>query len=100
MPEGAIVTVAGMSNLRFIGPAGCSEPAGGRTLRGAEATVIRDERPHGDPGIADTLYAELTEAEQAGRRSVWLRRGTDTTSGTLWMYAQQGAYEKQCDADI
>ena len=62
-PEGAIVKVAGMSNLRFTGPARCfdSEEAvfrGGRPredYREGEVLVIRYEGPRGGPGMREML---------------------------------------------
>jgi dihydroxy-acid dehydratase len=55
----------------------------------------------------------LTDTELAERRTKWMPRATNHTSGALWKYAQQvgpavggavthpgGAHEKQCYADI
>ena len=60
-----------------------------------------------------TLNVKLTGAELAERKTKWMPRATNHTSGALWKYAQQvgpaeggavahpgGAYEKQCYADI
>jgi dihydroxy-acid dehydratase len=182
-PEGAIVKVAGMSNLRFAGPARCFdceedafEAVQKRTYREGEVIVIRYEGPRGGPGmremlqttaaltgqgtsgkialitdgrfsgatrgfcighvgpeaavggpiallqdgdiieidaVAGTLNVKLTDAELAARRTNWVPRATNHTSGALWKYAQQvgpavggavthpgGAHEKQCYADV
>ena len=86
-PEGAILKVAGMSNLELAGPARCAD--------------------------VGTLNVKLTDAELAERRTKWRPRETNHTSGALWKCAQQvgpavdgavthpgGAFEKQCYADI
>jgi len=182
-PEGAIVKVAGMSNLRFTGPARCFdceedafEAVQKRTYREGEVIVIRYEGPRGGPGMREmlsttaaltgqgtsgkialitdgrfsvatrgfcighvgpeaavggpigllqdgdiieidavggTLNVNLTEKELAERKTKWVPRETNHTSGALWKYAQQvgpavagavthpgGAHERQCYADI
>jgi len=89
-PEGAIVKVAGMSNLKLTGPARRSDGE--------------------DTG---TLNIKLTGAERDQRKTKWRPRATKPMSGALWTYAQQvgsavdgavthpgGAHEKQCHADI
>jgi dihydroxyacid dehydratase/phosphogluconate dehydratase len=94
-PEGAIVKVAGMSNLKFTGPARCF------------GDIIEIDADVG------TLNVKLTGAELAERKTKWKPRATNHTSGALWKYAQQvgpavdgavthpgGAHEKQCYADI
>lgn len=56
---------------------------------------------------------KLTDAELAERKTNWLPRATNHTTGALWTYAQQvgtavddavthpgGVHEKQCYADI
>jgi dihydroxyacid dehydratase/phosphogluconate dehydratase len=91
-PEGAIAEVAGMSSLKFTGPA--------RRFDGEEDAVI------------GALNVNLTGAELAERKTKWKPRQTNPTSGGLWKYAQQvgpavdgavthpgGAHEKQCYAD-
>jgi dihydroxy-acid dehydratase len=57
-PEGAIVKVAGMSNLKFTGPARCFdceedafESVKNKTYREGEVIVIRYEGPRGGPGM-------------------------------------------------
>jgi dihydroxy-acid dehydratase len=63
--------------------------------------------------VAGTLDVKLTDAELAARKTKWVPRATNHTSGALWKYAQQvgsavggavthpgGAHEKQCYADI
>jgi dihydroxy-acid dehydratase len=182
-PEGAIVKVAGMSNLRFTGPARCFdceedafEAVQKRTYKEGEVIVIRYEGPKGGPGMREmlsttaaltgqgtsgkialitdgrfsgatrgfcighvgpeaavggpigllqdgdiieidavggTLNVNLTEKELAERKTKWVPRETNHTSGALWKYAQQvgpavagavthpgSAHEKQCYADI
>jgi dihydroxy-acid dehydratase len=61
-PEGAIVKVAGMSMLRFSGPArcfdseeACFEAVRNRTYREGEVLVIRYEGPRGGPGMREML---------------------------------------------
>jgi dihydroxy-acid dehydratase len=61
-PEGAIVKVAGMSNLRFTGPARCFDreedafvAVQKRTYKEGEVIVIRYEGPRGGPGMREML---------------------------------------------
>src|SRR5579883_3345543 len=61
-PEGAIVKVAGMSNLRFSGPArcfdgeeACFEAVKNRKYKEGEVLVIRYEGPKGGPGMREML---------------------------------------------
>src|SRR5712664_1344434 len=61
-PEGAIVKVAGMSNLKFTGPARCFdreedafESVQKKTYREGEVIVIRYEGPRGGPGMREML---------------------------------------------
>jgi dihydroxy-acid dehydratase len=61
-PEGAIVKVAGMENLRFSGPArcfdgeeACFEAVKNRKYREGEVLVIRYEGPKGGPGMREML---------------------------------------------
>src|SRR5882724_8076735 len=61
-PEGAIVKVAGMSNLKFTGPARCFdreedafEAVQKRTYKEGEVLVIRYEGPKGGPGMREML---------------------------------------------
>jgi len=61
-PEGAIVKVAGMKNLRFSGPARCFDSeeeafaaVTGRTYEEGEVLVIRYEGPKGGPGMREML---------------------------------------------
>jgi dihydroxy-acid dehydratase len=61
-PEGAIVKVAGMAELRFTGPArcfdseeACFEAVSNRTYREGEVLVIRYEGPRGGPGMREML---------------------------------------------
>jgi dihydroxy-acid dehydratase len=61
-PDGAIVKVAGMTNLAFEGPArvfDCEEDAfaavEARTIRAGEVVVIRYEGPRGGPGMREML---------------------------------------------
>jgi dihydroxy-acid dehydratase len=60
--EGAIVKVAGMSELRFAGPArcfdseeACFEAVTNRNYREGEVLVIRYEGPRGGPGMREML---------------------------------------------
>jgi dihydroxy-acid dehydratase len=61
-PEGAIVKVAGMSELKFTGPArcfdgeeACFEAVKNRKYREGEVLVIRYEGPKGGPGMREML---------------------------------------------
>ncbi|WP_024585407.1 dihydroxy-acid dehydratase [Aliihoeflea sp. 2WW] len=61
-PDGAIVKVAGMSNLKFTGPARCFDSeeecfaaVTDRTYREGEVLVIRYEGPKGGPGMREML---------------------------------------------
>ncbi len=61
-PEGAIVKVAGMSELTFTGPARCFdreedafEAVKNRTYKEGEVLVIRYEGPRGGPGMREML---------------------------------------------
>ena len=61
-PEGAIVKVAGMKNLKFSGPArcfdseeACFEAVKSRRYKEGEVLVIRYEGPRGGPGMREML---------------------------------------------
>jgi dihydroxy-acid dehydratase len=61
-PQGAIVKVAGMTNLRFSGPARCFdreedafEAVDKRSYREGDVIVIRYEGPRGGPGMREML---------------------------------------------
>jgi dihydroxy-acid dehydratase len=61
-PEGAIVKVAGMANLKFSGPARCFdseeeafEAVRARDYKEGEVLVIRYEGPKGGPGMREML---------------------------------------------
>ncbi|MBX9774747.1 MAG: dihydroxy-acid dehydratase [Xanthobacteraceae bacterium] len=61
-PEGAIVKVAGMSELKFIGPArcfdgeeACFDAVRNRKYREGDVLVIRYEGPKGGPGMREML---------------------------------------------
>lgn len=61
-PEGAIVKVAGMHNLKFTGPArcfdgeeACFEAVKKRQYKEGEVLVIRYEGPRGGPGMREML---------------------------------------------
>jgi dihydroxy-acid dehydratase len=61
-PEGAIVKVAGLKNLKFRGPARCFDTeedamaaVQGRRYRDGEVLVIRYEGPKGGPGMREML---------------------------------------------
>src|SRR4051812_45402981 len=75
-PEGAIVKVAGMSNLKFTGPARCFdreedafEAVQNRTYKEGEVLVIRYEGPRGGPGMREMLQttAALTGQGMGGK---------------------------------
>jgi dihydroxy-acid dehydratase len=75
-PEGAIVKVAGMSNLKFAGPARCFdreedafEAVQNRTYKEGEVIVIRYEGPRGGPGMREMLQttAALTGQGMGGK---------------------------------
>jgi dihydroxy-acid dehydratase len=61
-PEGAIVKVAGMKNLKFAGPARCFDSeeecfdaVSNRKYKEGEVLVIRYEGPRGGPGMREML---------------------------------------------
>ncbi len=61
-PDGAIVKVAGLKNLRFTGPArcfdgeeACFEAVANRAYEDGEVLVIRYEGPKGGPGMREML---------------------------------------------
>jgi dihydroxy-acid dehydratase len=61
-PEGAIVKVAGMANLKFTGPArcfdgeeACFDAVKNKRYREGEVLVIRYEGPRGGPGMREML---------------------------------------------
>ncbi len=61
-PEGAIVKVAGMTNLKFAGPArcfdceeDCFEAVKNRKYKEGDVLVIRYEGPKGGPGMREML---------------------------------------------
>src|SRR6201987_3161105 len=75
-PEGAIVKVAGMSNLKFTGPARCFDceedafqAVQKKTYREGEVIVIRYEGPRGGPGMREMLSttAALTGQGMGGK---------------------------------
>jgi dihydroxy-acid dehydratase len=75
-PDGAIVKVAGMSNLKFTGPARCFdreddafEAVKNRTYKEGEVIVIRYEGPKGGPGMREMLAttAALTGQGMGGK---------------------------------
>jgi dihydroxy-acid dehydratase len=75
-PDGAIVKVAGMSNLKFTGPARCFdreedafEAVTKRTYKEGEVIVIRYEGPKGGPGMREMLSttAALTGQGMGGK---------------------------------
>jgi dihydroxy-acid dehydratase len=75
-PEGAIVKVAGMANLKFAGPARCFdreedafEAVKRKTYKEGEVIVIRYEGPRGGPGMREMLSttAALTGQGMGGK---------------------------------
>src|ERR1044071_9070333 len=75
-PEGAIVKVAGMSTLKFTGPArcfdgeeACFEAVENRAYREGDVFVIRYEGPKGGPGMREMLSttAALTGQGTGGK---------------------------------
>src|SRR5690606_23962298 len=61
-PDGAIVKIAGLQNLRFVGPArvfdneeACFECVDKRLYKEGEVLVIRYEGPKGGPGMREML---------------------------------------------
>ena len=75
-PEGAIVKVAGMSKLKFTGPARCFdreedafEAVQKKTYKEGEVIVIRYEGPRGGPGMREMLSttAALTGQGMGGK---------------------------------
>src|SRR6201991_1556919 len=75
-PDGAIVKVAGMSNLKFTGPARCFDreedafdAVQKRAYKEGEVIVIRYEGPRGGPGMREMLSttAALTGQGMGGK---------------------------------
>lgn len=75
-PDGAIVKVAGMSNLKFTGPARCFdceedafECVNKKTYKEGDVIVIRYEGPKGGPGMREMLQttAALTGQGMGGK---------------------------------
>jgi dihydroxy-acid dehydratase len=75
-PEGAIVKVAGLKNLKFTGPArcfdgeeACFEAVKNRTYKEGDVFVIRYEGPRGGPGMREMLSttAALTGQGTGGK---------------------------------
>src|SRR5947209_2985172 len=75
-PDGAIVKVAGMSNLKFTGRARCFDSEEGafeavqkKTYKEGEVIVIRYEGPRGGPGMREMLSttAALTGQGMGGK---------------------------------
>ena len=82
-PDGAIVKVAGMSNLKFTGPARCFdreedafEAVQKKTYKEGEVIVIRYEGPRGGPGMREMLSttAALTGQGMGGKIALDHRR--------------------------
>jgi dihydroxyacid dehydratase/phosphogluconate dehydratase len=114
-PEGAIVKVAGMSNLKFTGATRrvCIGHVGPAVAVGGPIAWLHDGEIVEIDGDVETLNVKLTGAGQAKHKTKWKPRATNHTSGALWKYARQvgpavngavirtgGAHEKQCHADI
>jgi dihydroxy-acid dehydratase len=109
-PEGAIVKVAGMSNLKFTGPARRLDREDAAI--GGSVALLRDGDTTGIDADIGTLDVKLTDTGRAARKTKWKPRETNPTAGGLWKYARQvgpavdgaatrgGAHEKQCYADI
>lgn len=108
-PEGAIVKVAGMSNLLSSGPARCLERDYAACPSAQDDSIAPRE---GDPAPGAADDTNLTDA-LAPRPSEWTAGATDQTSDALSEYAQQvgpafvgamtrpgGAVEKHCYADV
>jgi dihydroxy-acid dehydratase len=114
-PEGAIVKVAGMSNLKSTGRARCFDREEGafEAAIGGPIALLQDSDIVEIDAAAGTPNGKLSDAELADRKTKWVPRATNQTSGAQWNYAQQvgpavdsavthqgGAHEKQCYADI
>jgi dihydroxy-acid dehydratase len=93
-PEGAIVKVAGMSNLKFTGPARCFdreedafEAVQNKTYKEGEVIVIRYEGPRGGPGMREMLPTTAALTGQGMGGKIALRDGDiieiDADIGTL-----------------
>jgi dihydroxyacid dehydratase/phosphogluconate dehydratase len=106
-PDGAIVKVAGMSNLKFTGPARCFDREEDAIALLCDGDLIEIDAEIG------ALNVKLSDAERAERKTKWRPRATNHRSGALWKYASQvgpaidgavthpgRAHEKQCYADI
>jgi dihydroxy-acid dehydratase len=117
-PDGAIVKVAGMKNLKFTGPArcfdseeACFEAVTKRRYQEGEVLVIRYEGPRGGPGMREmlattaALYGQgmgdkvalitdgrfsvhLSDRELAERQKHWQPRDHGYGSGAIWKFAR------------
>jgi dihydroxy-acid dehydratase len=93
-PEGAIVKVAGMADLKFTGPArcfdgeeACFEAVKNKKYREGDVLVIRYEGPQGGPGMREVLATTAALYGQGMGGKVALI--TDGRFSGLWKYAQQ-----------
>ena len=89
-PEGAIVKVAGMSELKFSGPARCFdseeecfEAVTNRTYKEGEVIVIRYEGPKGGPGMREMLSTTAALYGRKGKVALITDGGSQRDTGFL-----------------
>jgi dihydroxy-acid dehydratase len=129
-PDGAIVKVAGMSGLKFRGPARCFDceedafaAVSARKYKEGDVIVIRYEGPKGGPGMREMLSTTAAIYGQGmgdkvalitdGRAKAWKARPLPFESGALLKYANEvgpartgavthpgGGVEVECYADV
>ena len=108
-PQGAIVKIAGLANLKFRGPARvfereeeCLQAVLARDYSEGDVLVIRNEGPKGGPGMremlsttmividaeAGTLDVELSDEVLAERKKAWAPHPHNYNAGTIWKYTQ------------
>ncbi len=110
-PDGAIVKMAGLENLKFTGRARCF--GGPEAAIGGPIGLLRDGGIISIDAMCGSPDVQLSGAELEQRRAAWQPRGTAFGSGYIWKYAQQvgparhgavthleGSAEKACHADI
>ncbi len=113
--QGTSGKIALIPDGRFSGaPRGfCIGHVGPEAAVGGPIALLQDGDSIEIHAVAGTLNVNLTEKELAERKTKWVPRETNHTSGALWKYAQQvgpavagavthpgGAHERQCYADI
>ncbi len=113
-PEGAIVKVAGMADLKFTGSARCFdgeearfEAVKNKKYREGEVLVIRYEGPQDGPGMREIFATTAAlHGQGMGEKATLITDGRfsgatrgsapQITSGFLWKYARQVGPARHC----